>query len=181
MATLIVLLLALAPSLPAAIDEIVAPAGGTVGFAALDLSSERWLGWHERDAFPTQSVFKLPVAVEVLRQVDDRKLALERVVELGPADARGGPPGTMAVPAKKTIRELLEAMLTTSDNVACDKLLALLGGPRVVAARTRALGIDGVTIRFTELDLGAGKGDNTATPAAMVVLLAKIARGLGGL
>ena len=41
MATFIVLLLALAPSPPAAIEEMVAPVGGTVGFAALDLSSGR--------------------------------------------------------------------------------------------------------------------------------------------
>ena len=60
-----------------------------------------------------QSVFKLPIAIEVLRQVDAKKLDLARVVALGPSDRRDGPPGTMAVPAKKTIRELLEAMLTT--------------------------------------------------------------------
>ena len=123
-----------------------------------------------------QSVFKLPIAIEVLRQVDAKKLDLARVVALGPSDRRDGPPGTMAVPAKKTIRELLEAMLTTSDNVACDKLLALVGGPGVVDARVRALGVDHVTIRYTELDLHTGKVDNTATPAAMVALLAKIAR-----
>ncbi|HET6148024.1 MAG TPA: serine hydrolase [Polyangia bacterium] len=64
----------------------------------------------------------------------------------------------------------------TSDNVACDRLLALVGGPGVVDARVRALGIDHVTIRYTELELHTGKVDNTATPAAMVALLAKIAR-----
>jgi beta-lactamase class A len=77
------------------------------------------------------------------------------------------------------VRELLEAMIITSDNTACDKLLALVGGPGVVDARVRALGIDHVTIGYSELDLGANgpqKGDNTSTPAAMVALLAKIAR-----
>src|ERR1051325_957469 len=116
------LLLAVAtapPPSPAAFAEMVAPAGGSVGVAALDLSSGRTLGWHEADAFPMQSGFKLPIAIEVLRQVDAKKLDLARVVALGPSDRRDGPPGTMAVPAKKTIRELLEAMLTTSDNVAC--------------------------------------------------------------
>src|SRR5262249_11859418 len=34
---------------------------------------------------------------------------------------------------------------------------------------------------FTELEMGAGKGDNTATPAAIVGLLAKLARGEAGL
>jgi beta-lactamase class A/mannose-6-phosphate isomerase-like protein (cupin superfamily) len=178
MTTLMMMLLAVAtpPPSPAAFAEMAAPAGGSVGFAALDLSSGRTLGWHESDAFPMQSVFKLPIAIEVLRQVDAKKLDLGRVVVLGPSDRRDGPPGTMAVPARKTLRELLEAMLTTSDNVACDKLLALVGGPGVVDARVRALGVDHVTIRYTELDLHTGKVDNTATPAAMVALLAKIAR-----
>jgi len=175
------LLVALATASPPAFEEVAAPAGGIVGFAALDLSSGRSLGWHEGEPFPMQSVFKLPVALEVLRLVDEKKLDLGRVVPLGPADARGGPAGTMAVPAKKTIRELVEAMLITSDNVACDKLLSLVGGPRAVDARVRALGIDHITIRYTELDLAAARGDNTATPAAIVALLAKIARRQVGL
>jgi beta-lactamase class A len=126
-----------------------------------------------------QSVFKLPIAIEVLRQVDGKKLDLSRVVALEASDARGGPGTLIAVPSKKSVRELLEAMIITSDNTACDKLLALVGGPAVVDVRVRSLGIDHVTIRYTELDLGSSgpqKGDNTATPAAMVTLLAKIAR-----
>ena len=163
------------------IQEIVAPAGGLVGFAAQDLTSGRTLGWHDREAFPMQSVFKLPIAIEALHQVDAKKLDLARVVALGPADARGGPTGTMTVPATKSVRELLEAMIITSDNVATDKLLAMLGGPPAVAARVRALGVDDLTIRYTEADLQTGRVDNTATPAAMVALLAKIARRQVGL
>src|SRR5262245_21020209 len=94
----LMLLIVLAPSSPA-FAEVVAPAGGTVGFAALDLSSGRSLGWHEAEAFPMQSVFKLPVAIELLHQIDDKKLDLARVVDIEAADARGGPAGTMAVPA----------------------------------------------------------------------------------
>ena len=175
------LCLTLAPLSPATFEEIAAPAGGMVGFAALDLSSGQSLGWHERDPFPMQSVFKLPIAIELLHQIDEKKLDLARVVALGPADARGGPTGTLTVPAKKTIRELLEAMLITSDNVACDKLLSLVGGPGIVDARVRSFGVDHVAIRYTEQDLQARKGDNTATPAAMVALLAKIARRQVGL
>jgi beta-lactamase class A len=87
----------------------------------------------------------------------------------------------MAVPATKTVRELLEAMLITSDNVACDKLLSLLGGPPAVDARVRGLGIDEIHIHSSELDLMSGKPDNTATPTAMVALLAKVARRQVGL
>jgi beta-lactamase class A len=170
-----VLLLLSALAASSSFQEISAPAGGTVGFAALDLATGRTLGWHENEAFPTASVFKLPVALEVLRDVDDKKLELARVVALVPSDARLGPATLIAVPSKKTVRELLEAMIINSDNTSCDKLLSLIGGPGVVDARVRALGIDHVAIRYTELDLQTGK-DNTATPAAVVALLAKIAR-----
>src|SRR5262249_42895750 len=105
MGALVGLLLVLAPPSPPAVEQTTAPAGGTVGFAALDLATGRSLGWHEREAFPMMSVFKLPVAIEVLRQVDDKKLDLSRVVALERADARGGPGTLIAVPGKKTIRE----------------------------------------------------------------------------
>jgi beta-lactamase class A len=173
---LLMLLLAVATPTVAALDETVVPAGGTVGFAAMDLTSGRTLGRHESDPFPLQSVFKLPIAIEVLHQVDAKKLDLARIVALDASDARGGPGTLIAVPSKKTVRELLEAMIIASDNTACDKLLALVGGPRVVEARVRSLGVDRVSIRYTELDLGTEKGDNTATPSAIVALLAKIAR-----
>jgi beta-lactamase class A len=154
---------------------MAAPAGGRVGFAATDLASGRSLGFNQNERFPTQSVFKLPIAIEVLRQVDAGRLDLDRVIALDASDARGGPPGTFAVPAQHTTGELLEAMIVRSDNVACDKLLALLGGPAVVDARIRKLRVDGVTIRFSEKEMGTGV-DNSATPTAMVALLAKIAR-----
>src|SRR6266700_5878659 len=67
-----------APPAPPAIADIAAPAGGTVGFAALDLASGRTLSWHDREWFPTQSVFKLPVALEVLHQIG-RASCRERV------------------------------------------------------------------------------------------------------
>jgi beta-lactamase class A len=176
MASLALLLALLAAPPPATFDELSAPAGGTVGFAALDLATGRSLGRHERETFPMQSVFKLPIAIEVLHQVDDKKLDLSRVVALDRSDARGGPGTLITVPSKKTIRELLEAMIITSDNTATDKLLSIIGGPRVVDARMRSLGVGDVTIRYSELEMGAGKGDNTASPAAMVALLAKVAR-----
>jgi len=109
-----------------------------------------------------QSVFKLPIAIEVLRQVDEGKIDLDREILLGADDARAGVT-TIAVPSRMTVRKLLEAMVLNSDNVACDRLLALVGGPQAVDARMRGLGIEGITIRFSEREMTAGKGDNTAT------------------
>jgi beta-lactamase class A len=166
-----------APTVPS-VAAIVEPAGGRVGFAALDLQSGRSIAWQADERFPTQSVFKLPIAIEVLLRADAGRLDLARSVSLEAADARGGPRGTLAVPTTRTIGELLEAMIIHSDNVACDKLLTLIGGPAAVDARMHKLGIEGITIRFSERQMyeGGGAVDNTATPHALVNLLAKIAR-----
>jgi beta-lactamase class A len=183
----ILILLALDPASAAvapgtaALSAIVGPAGGRVGFAALDLQSGKAIDWQADERFPTQSVFKLPIAIEVLLRADAGRLDLKRGVTLRAADARPGPQGTMAVPTTRTIGELLEAMVTHSDNVACDKLLALLGGPAVVDARMRQLGVEGITIRFSEREMVGGAVDNTATPHALVNLLAKVARRQVGL
>jgi beta-lactamase class A len=160
----------------AAIAAIVGPAGGRVGFAALDLQSGKAIDWQADERFPTQSVFKLPIAIEVLLRADAGRLDLKRGVTLDAADARPGPQGTMTVPTTRTVGELLEAMITHSDNVACDKLLALIGGPAVVDARMRQLGVQGITIRFSEREMVGGAADNTATPRALVDLLTRIAR-----
>jgi beta-lactamase class A len=116
-----------------------------------------------------------------LHQVDVKKLPLARSVTLAAADARGGKAPVIAAPGQATVERLLEAMLVDSDNTACDKLLSLIGGPPAVDARVRALGVEGIAIRYSEQDMMAGKGDNVATPAAMVALLGKIARGQAGL
>ena len=169
------LLVAADPSLQA----IVEPAGGTVGFAAVELGSGRALGLKQNEQFPMQSVFKLPIVIEVLRQVDEGKIDLDREILLGADDAREGVT-TLVVPSRTTVRKLLEAMVVSSDNVACDRLLALVGGPQAVDARMRGFGIEGIAIRFSEREMTAGKGDNMATPAAMVALLVRMARqGLG--
>jgi beta-lactamase class A len=161
------------------IQAIAEPAGGTVGLAAVELASGRSLGLKQDKPFPMQSVFKLPIAIEVLRQVDEGKIALDHEILLVADDAREGVT-TIVLPSRRTVRKLLEAMVVSSDNVACDRLLALVGGPQAVDARMRGLGIAGITIRFSEREMTAGKGDNTATPAAMVALLVRMARqGLG--
>ena len=83
----------------------------------------------------------------------------------------------IAAPGRETVGRLLEAMVVDSDSTACDKLLSLIGGTAVVDAQIRKLGVEGIAIRVTEQEMLAGKGDNMATPAAMVALLAKVARG----
>ena len=172
---MIFLLTALLAAADPSIAAIAEPAGGTVGFAAVELATGRTLGLNQDKPFPMQSVFKLPIAIEVLHQVDAGKIALDQEIQLVADDAREGATGAIVVPSRTTVRKLLEAMVVGSDNVACDKLLALVGGPQAVNVRMRGHGGEGITIRYSEREMTAGKGDNTATPSAMVALLGAVA------
>ena len=90
------------------------------------------------------SVVKLPIAIEVLKQVAERKLTLDRAVWLGSRATSGraarssGAIQTAACLAQ--LRELLELAMVESDNTAADALLKLVGGPDVVERRLRAMG-----------------------------------------
>jgi beta-lactamase class A len=173
------LALAAAPEL----TPLTAVAHGTVGVAALHLETGHGFGAHEGERFPMQSVFKLPVAIEVLARVDAGKLRLGDPIAMVEADRRPGAGDTLGgrIPGPVSLGDLLDAMLVASDNAACDKLLALVGGPAAVTARMHALGLDAIVVDRTEAELARGQAGDTATPASLAALLGKVARGELGL
>ncbi len=98
---------------------------------------------------PMQSVFKLPLAVYVLHQVELGKLSLDQPVRFL-ADDRilphvysplqdKYPQGDVDVP----LRELLRLSVALSDNVAADILLRVTGGPKALDAYVASLGVKG--------------------------------------
>lgn len=142
---------------------------------------------HGEQQFPMQSVYKLPIAMAVLRQVDLGKLSLDQRVKIGPRDmvppSRGSairdkyPNGT-----EMMVSELLGAMMGVSDGTASDILLKLAGGPERVTAYVRGLGGRGIVVATTEAAMARGEQvqyRNWATPDAMVGLLRVLQEGKG--
>jgi beta-lactamase class A len=132
------------------IERVSAVAGGVVGASAIHLETGRKVSLHGGDPFPMASTFKIPIAVELLRRVDQGELKLDQMIELKPSDLHPGS-GTLSDLFTKpgvalSIRNLMELMLLISDNSATDLLLKLAGGPEAVTARTRALGITGINV-----------------------------------
>jgi beta-lactamase class A len=173
--------------------------GGHMGVAAAELGgSGRSVHVNGAEAFPMQSVFKLPLAVHVLRLVDEGRLRLDRPVTITAADMV---PRQAHSPIRDrwpqgvtlTVEELLAAILVQSDGTAADVLLALTGGPQAVTARLRGLGIVGIRVDRNERqlaqDLMSGAPGamaryladprDTATPEGAVALLVKVAEGAG--
>jgi beta-lactamase class A len=141
-------------SRPVSIEqELVRPAkasGGTMGFTAIHTETGRRITLNNSERFPMASAYKLPIAVQLLKLVDEGKEQLDHIIRVGPKDMRpGGIPlsdkfqfGESSV----SVRVLLELMLTVSDNTASDLILRLAGGPQVVTARMRSLGIEDLSI-----------------------------------
>jgi beta-lactamase class A len=108
---------------------------------------------------PMQSVFKLPLAVAVLHQVEQGRLSLDQPVRFLPQDRilphvysplqDEYPDAGIDV----TLRELLRLTVSLSDNVAADILLRLAGGPKAVDRYIAELGIRGFHLRDSEAGL----------------------------
>src|SRR4029079_4402183 len=84
------------------------------------------------------------------------RLTVDRAVTIGPSDIRAcctlsrhHPKGGVTL----TAGELLELMITESDNTASDAVLKLVGGPPVVERRMRTLGFKTINVNRYEGDI----------------------------
>lgn len=130
---------------------------GAVGVAAIHLDSGRRVIFNGGERFPMASTFKVPIAVQLLTQVDEDKLRLDQMVELKASDLHPGS-GTLSDLFNQpglalSVRNLLELMLLISDNSATDVCLRLAGGAEAVTGRMRALGINGIDVNRSTLRL----------------------------
>ncbi len=130
-----------------------------------------------------QSVFKLPLAVVALHQVEQGKLALDAPIRFRPEDRIPHaysplqdryPEGNADVP----LQELLRLSVSLSDNVAADMVLRKVGGPGIVNAYIASLGVDGFHLQDGEAALHretALQYRNWFQPGGAVELLRRIA------
>ncbi len=111
-----------------AIAAIAAEAGGVVGIAARNLASQAAIYVGADDRYPMASCFKLPIMVEVMRQVDAGVLRLDDRLTLTETDKS---PGSSLIHCheglRPSVRDLLYLMITLSDNTATDMLWRLVG------------------------------------------------------
>lgn len=137
------------------IDSIAQDAKGKVGIAVMYLESGDTLTYNGFYHSPMQSVFKLPIAMCVLNKVDSGKLSLEQKIHFHKADMQTATWSPLrnaftGTDTDVTINSLLGLMVSNSDNVACDTLISLLGGPQVVNNYMHGIGANGITITVNE-------------------------------
>jgi beta-lactamase class A len=161
--------------------------GARIGVSIRHIESGRSWNWRADERFPTMSVYKYPIAIAVLKAVDDGRLKLDQPIAIRQQDIRDGMSSfldnkKLPAPRQFTVRELISGMVSHSDNTACDMLLDRIGGPSEVTRVLRALGISGMSVDLDERDMDREvtrlglqafdrDGRNSSSPAAMASLL----------
>lgn len=142
------------------LNSLEKDSGGRLGVAATIVGSDKKLLFNENAYFPMQSVFKLPLAIYILKQVDSGRIKLDdkMTVKREQLSVLYSP---LADDFKKrdwqthpyTIRELLTTVIQTSDNTACDLLLTRYGGAGAVQNMLTSNGIKDMRVSRLECEL----------------------------
>lgn len=146
-------------------------AGGRLGVAFLNTSNGSIVGHRLHERFGMCSTFKLALAAEVLRKIDQGTLKGDQWVTFGKADIMSHAPVAKEHLARggMTVLAMAEAIQTTSDNTAANALLKLVGGPAALTQLLRAGGdqVTRVDRMEPEMNLvGPGEVRDTTTPHA---------------
>ena len=169
------------------LDKLTQPAQGRVGVAATVLETGESVAVRGQERFPMQSVYKFPIGMAVLHQVDQGKLTLNQVIHIHKSEyvgLRQHSPIRDSLPngIDISVGDLLRYAVSQSDGSASDVLMRLVGGPAGVMAYLNSLKINGIRVLNTEKELGqdnAVQYANWASPTAMVSLLKTLQQGRG--
>lgn len=160
------------------IARIAAAAKGHVGVAAEVLETGESVSLNPSDRFPMQSVYKLPIGMAVLAEVDSGKLKLERRVRIEKSDyvrigqhspIRDKNPNGVEL----SLSDILSLAVSESDGTASDVLLKIVG-VEAVMKYLNDLGIKELIVANSEKEIGRDwetQYRNWASPQGAVQLL----------
>jgi beta-lactamase class A/beta-lactamase class A VEB len=162
------------------IQQIISDKKAIVGVSVIGDDGKDTISINGDKHFPMQSVFKLHIALAVLSEIDKGRLSLDKEIKIDKKDLlpdlyspiRDKYPDGATLP----ISEILDYTVSASDNVGCEVLLRLIGGPKVVEEYCKKNGINDVSIKYNEEEQQANwdlQFQNWTTPKAANQLLEK--------
>jgi len=136
------------------IQQIVSTKNAIVGVSIIGNDGKDTISFNGEKHYPMQSVFKFHIALAVLSQIDKGKFSLDQKIEIQKKDLipnlyspiREDYPNGATLPISK----ILEYTVSSSDNVGCDVLLRLIGGPKIVENYFVKNHIKAVSIKVNE-------------------------------
>lgn len=160
------------------IDSLVADKDLCLGLALYDFQTGQSIYRNPEKAFPMLSVYKFPIAIAILNEVDKGQHNLGQLIKLSADNLL---PNTWSPIRKEhqigseiTLSELIRYTVVQSDNNGCDIILSLIGGPSRADKYLKDNNIANIHIRNTEEQMHQNPNyiyDNTSTPEAMLSLL----------
>jgi beta-lactamase class A len=159
---------------------------GNLGVSALHIETGEFISLNGNKKFPMQSVYKFPIAMVMLHEIDAGKFSLDDTIKIDKSEyipKAGHSPIRDKYPngSNLTIKDILEYNVSESDGTACDVLLRLLGGTDNVQESLHALGIKDIAISTTEMVQVTNdtiQYQNWTTPEAMSELLKTFHNGM---
>ncbi len=136
------------------IDRIVTTKKAVVGVAINGMKANDSLSFNGQRHFPMQSVFKFPIALTVLSEIDKGNFSLDQKIDIKKDELlpdlwspiqKNYPEG-----ATLTIAKIIEYTVALSDNVGCDILLKLIGGTQAVENYFLSLGFKDFAVKINE-------------------------------
>lgn len=141
-------------SLQQKLSQIIEGKKATVGIAVQGYNSDDTVSVNGDKKFPLQSVFKFHIALAVLKEVDEGKFGLDQRIKINKEDLE---PNLYSPIRDKypngvdmKLSEILRYTVAESDNVGCDLLLKLIGGPEVVEKYLRSKNVYDFAIKYNE-------------------------------
>jgi len=161
------------------IRYIIDTSGGKIGVGVAGVDFKGGFVINGNSKYPMQSVFKFPLGLAILHEVDKGKLALDQKFHIPKEklNKHTWSPMLKDLPNQDidmSLRELLTYAVSKSDNNACDFLYAVAGGPGVVNTYIHSLGVKNISIVYTEGEMAKAwprQYKDWCKPAAMLQLL----------
>ncbi len=102
---------------------------GEYSFYFEDLKSGYTYGFNEKNQMPAAGCIKVPIAMAVMKEVENGNISLSELVEITEDDKASGFFGIISefTNKKYSIKELIVAMLIQSDNTAACKIIKIIG------------------------------------------------------
>ena len=126
------------------IGRIAARTGAVFGVSARHLETGAERSYQSQLSFPMASTYKVAIGACALRRVDQGELALSAAIPIEPRQRSTSSILSTYFPQpglEVSLHNLLDLMLTQSDNTATDVILEAIGGPATVQGCLQEAGV----------------------------------------
>ncbi|MDJ0700071.1 MAG: class A beta-lactamase [Woeseiaceae bacterium] len=165
-----------------AISNLELKSGGRLGVCVLGSLVGKPIGHRLNERFGMCSTFKLALAALILKESQEGRVDLESPVHYSQEDMVLHSPVTSMHLERghMTVAELAEAAQKTSDNLAANLLLDLIGGPKGFTDKLREIGDTTTRLDRYEPEMNfvpVGEVRDTTTPLAMAATVRMLLAG----